>query len=55
LIVAVEEAVGVSPDQAAIVRVGQGRNQLLSDAAYERVAAHIQPFLTQMVQQRPAT
>lgn len=55
LIVAVEEAVGVSPDQAAIVRVGQGRNQLLSEAAYEPVAAYIQPFLAQMVRPGPST
>lgn len=50
VILSVNEVVGVSPDQAAIVRVGQARNQLLSEGAYEDVAAHLMPFLTRMVQ-----
>lgn len=49
LILAVEEAVGVSGEEATIVRVGQGRNRLLSEEAYDDVAAHIMPFLTRMV------
>ena len=49
LILAVEEAVGVSDKDAAILRVGQGRNRLLSEEAYDDVAAHLMPFLTRMV------
>lgn len=52
LILAVEEAVGISAAAATLVRVGQGRDQLLSEAAYEGVSAHVQPFLTKMVIQR---
>ena len=49
LILAVEEAVGVSGEEANIVRVGQGKNRLLSEKAYGDVAAHLMPFLTRMV------
>ena len=49
LILAVEEAVGVSNDEATIVRVGQGRNRLLSEEAYDEVAAHLMPLLTRMI------
>jgi hypothetical protein len=52
LILAVEEAVGISAEEATIVRVGQGRNQLLSESAYESVSAHLQPFLAKMVMRR---
>ena len=46
---AVEEAVGVSSDEATIVRVGQGRNRLLKEDAYDDVAARLMPLLTQMI------
>lgn len=49
LILAVEEAVGVSGEEATIVRVGQGRNRLLSEEAYDDVAAHLMPLLIRMV------
>ena len=44
-----EEAVGVSSDEATIVRVGQGRNRLLKEDAYDDVAARLMPLLTQMI------
>jgi hypothetical protein len=50
VILAVTQAIGVSSDQADIVPVGQGRNRLLSEDAYGRVATHLMPFLTRMVQ-----
>ena len=50
VIVAVNQAVGVSSDHADIVPVGQARNLLLSEDAYNEVAAHLMPFLTRMVQ-----
>jgi hypothetical protein len=50
VILAVNQAVGVSSDQAAIVPVGQARNQLLSEDAYDGVATHLMPLLTRMVQ-----
>jgi hypothetical protein len=50
LILAVEEAIGVPPDRAAVIRVGQGRNRLLSEDAYDGVAKHLMPLLTRMVQ-----
>ncbi|MFL1462607.1 hypothetical protein ACI6QG_10420 [Roseococcus sp. DSY-14] len=50
VILAVNQAVGVSSDGAAIIPVGQARNQLLSEEAYDKVAAHLVPLLTRMVQ-----
>jgi len=50
LILAVEELIGVSADEANVIPVGRGRNQLLSEAEYESVAAHMMPFLTRMVE-----
>lgn len=50
VILAVTQAVGVSSDQADIVPVGQARNLLLSEDAYDGVAAHLMPFLMRMVQ-----
>jgi hypothetical protein len=50
LILAVEEAIGVPADRAAVIRVGQGRNHLLSKDAYDGVAEHLMPLLTRMVQ-----
>ena len=50
LILAVEEPVGVSADEANIVPIGRGRNQLLSEAEYQGVATHLTPFLRRMVQ-----
>ena len=49
LILGVEELIGVSADEANIVSVGKGRNQLLSDGEYDAAAAHLMPFLTRMV------
>jgi hypothetical protein len=50
LILAVEELIGVSADEANVIPVGRGRNQLLSEAEYESVAAHMMPFLRRMVE-----
>jgi hypothetical protein len=52
LILAVEDAVGISSTDAAVVQVGQARNQLLTEEAYEAVSAQLQPFLAQMVLKR---
>lgn len=53
LILAVEDAAGISSVDAVIVQVGQARNQILSEEAYDSVSRHVQPFLAQMVLQRP--
>jgi hypothetical protein len=50
VILAVNQAVGVSSHQADIVHVGQARNLLLSEDGYDGVAARLMPFLTRMVQ-----
>jgi hypothetical protein len=49
LILAVEDAVGVSGEDATILRVGQGRHRLSGKEAHDDVAAHLRPFLTRML------
>jgi hypothetical protein len=49
LILGVEEAVGVTDNEARIVNVGVSKNQLLSDAQFEYVSEHLRPYLAQLV------
>jgi hypothetical protein len=48
LILGVEEATGVSENDAEIVSVGVRRNQLLSDAEFETVGRQLRPYLAQV-------
>lgn len=50
MILAVNQAEGLSFGQANIVVVGQARNQLLDEKAFSGVRAHLMPFLKKMAQ-----
>ncbi len=47
LILGVEEAIGVSENDAEIVTVGVRRNQLLNEAEFETVSKQLRPYLAQ--------
>ncbi len=49
LILAVEDAVGIDVADAAIIDIGENRNQLLVDAEYEGVAKHLLPYMAQLI------
>jgi hypothetical protein len=49
LILGVEQAVGITDNDARIVNVGMSKNQLLSDADFEDVSDHLRPYLAQVV------
>lgn len=49
LILGVEDPVGLSQDQAALLEVGVRRNQLLSETQYQQVAERLRPYIAQMV------
>jgi len=49
LILGVEEALGVSENDAEIVSVGVRKNQLLSEVEFEAVSKQLRPYLAQVV------
>jgi len=49
LILGVEEAVGISDNDAQIVHVGVRKNQLLDPDQFEAVRKHLRPYLDQLV------
>jgi hypothetical protein len=49
LILGVEEPVGISEKDAAIIEVGVVKRQLLSDDQFEPVSEHLRPYLAQLV------
>jgi hypothetical protein len=49
IILGVEDPVGLTEEDAKVLRVGVRRNQLLREDEYGSVADHLRPYIAQLV------